>query len=83
MLGPGQDGKTIQSEGIPASQMTADQKAALLKLIGHYAGLINDEDAAARMAEIKQTLDQTYFVWYGPTTAGPRHTSASQAQPLL
>jgi hypothetical protein len=38
VLGPGQDGKTIQSEGLPASQMNADQKAALLKLIGHYTG---------------------------------------------
>lgn len=70
VLGPGQDGKTIQSEGLPASQMTAEQQPALLHLIGHYAGLVNDEDAAARMAEIESTLDQTYFVWYGPTTPG-------------
>ncbi len=70
VLGPGQDGKTIQSEGLPAAQMTADQQAALLKLIGHYAGLVNDEDAATRMAEIKSTQDQTYFAWYGPTTQG-------------
>ncbi|MEO7910005.1 MAG: DUF3500 domain-containing protein, partial [Roseiflexaceae bacterium] len=26
--------------------------------------------AAARMAEITSTLDQTYFAWYGPTTHG-------------
>ncbi len=70
VLGPGQDGKTIQSEGLPASQMTADQKAALMKLIGHYTGLANDEDAAARTAEITSGLDQTSFAWYGPTTAG-------------
>jgi len=70
VLGPGQDGKTIQSEGLPAAQMTADQQAALLKLIGHYTGLVNDEDAAARMAEIKSTQDQTYLAWYGPTTQG-------------
>jgi len=70
VLGPGQDGKTIQPEGLPASQMTADQQADLLTLISQYAGLINDEDAAAHMAEIQSTLDQTYFVWYGPTTAG-------------
>ncbi len=70
VLGPGQDGKTIQSEGLPAAQMTADQQAALLKLIGHYTGLINDEDAAARNAEIQATLDETYLAWYGPTTPG-------------
>ena len=31
VLGPGQDGKTIQSEGLPAAQMTADQQAASLQ----------------------------------------------------
>jgi hypothetical protein len=70
VLGPGQDGKTIQSEGLPASQMNADQQAALLKLIGHYTGLVNDAAAAARMVEIQSALGQTYFAWYGPTTAG-------------
>lgn len=70
VLGPGQDGKTIQSEGLPASAMTADQQAALLKLIGHYAGLVNDEDAAVRMADIKAHLAETTFAWYGPTTKG-------------
>jgi hypothetical protein len=70
VLGPGQDGKTIQSEGLPASQMTADQQAALLKLIGHYTGLVYDAAAAARLAEVKSTLDQTYLAWYGPTTQG-------------
>jgi hypothetical protein len=70
VLGPGQDNKTIQPEGLPGSQMTADQKAALLKLISHYAGLVNDAVAAARIAEIQSGLDQTYFAWYGPTAKG-------------
>jgi Protein of unknown function (DUF3500) len=70
VLGPGQDGKTIQSEGLPTAQMNADQQAAFLKLIGHYTGLANDATAAARTAEIKSTLDQTYLAWYGPTTQG-------------
>lgn len=70
VLGPGQDGKTIQTEGLPAAQLTAAQQAALLTLIGHYAGLVNDAAAAARMAEIKAGLAQTAFAWYGPTTAG-------------
>lgn len=50
--------------------MSADQQAAFLKIIGHYTNLVNDEDAAARLAEIKATLDQTYLAWYGPTTKG-------------
>lgn len=70
VLGPGQDGKTIASEGLPASQMTTAQKAAFLNLISHYTGLANDEDAAARKAEIQSELDNTYFAWYGSTTQG-------------
>lgn len=70
VLGPGQDGKTIQPEGLPASQMNASQQAAFLKLIGHYTGLANDEDAAARTADIRSGLNQTYLAWYGPTTKG-------------
>lgn len=70
VLGPGQDGKTIQSEGLVASDMTADQQAAFLQLIGHYTGLANSEDGAARLAEVQSTLDQTYLAWYGPTTEG-------------
>ena len=70
VLGPGQDGKTIQSEGLPASEMTAEQQAAFVQLIGYYTGLANDTAAAARLAEIESTLDRTYLAWYGPTTAG-------------
>jgi len=70
VLGPGQDGKVIQPEGLPASQLNADQQAALLKLIGHYTGLVYDAAAAARMAEVKAALAQTYLAWYGPTTKG-------------
>ena len=70
VLGPGQDGKTIASEGLPASEMTEEQQTIFLQLIGYYTGLANDEDAAVRMAEIESTLDETYLAWYGPTTAG-------------
>ena len=70
VLGPGQDGKTIQAEGLPAAQMTADQQAALVKLIAHYTGLANDAVAAAHLAEVTSTLDQTYLAWYGSTTQG-------------
>lgn len=70
VLGPGQDGRTMQAEGLPAAQMTVEQQAALLHLIGHYTGLVNDAAAAARVAEIRSTLDNTYLAWYGSTTQG-------------
>lgn len=70
VLGPGQDGKKIAPEGLSAARMSADQRAALMRLIGHYTGLANDEDGAARKAEVQSKLGETYFAWYGPTNAG-------------
>ena len=70
VLGPGQDGKTIQAEGLPGAQMNATQQAAFLTLIGHYTGLANDAYTAGRNDEIKANLTQTYLAWYGPTAAG-------------
>ncbi len=70
VLGPGQDGKTVQPEGLAGADMTAEQQTAFLHLIGHYAGLVNDDAAAARIAEITETLGETYLAWYGSTTQG-------------
>jgi hypothetical protein len=70
VLGPGQDGRTIQPEGIRASALTASQQAMLLELAREWAGIMHDAFATARMAEIKTNLPNTYFAWSGPTTNG-------------
>ncbi len=70
VLGPGQDGKTLQAEGLPGSAMTAAQKTAFLALIKARLGALNDDDLKAKMTTIEANLDKTYFAWYGPTTAG-------------
>ena len=75
VLGPGQDGKTIQPEGLKASAMTERQRAMLLDLIGEWTGIVHESAAAARMAEIKAGLDETWFAWSGPTTVAPGATS--------
>jgi Protein of unknown function (DUF3500) len=71
VLGPGQDGKTIQPEGLKASAMNERQRGMLLDLISEWAGIIHESAAAARMAEIKAGLDDTWFAWSGPTTVSP------------
>lgn len=71
VLGPGQDGKTIQPEGLKASAMNDQQRALLLDLISEWTGIVHDSAAAARMAEIKSGLSETWFAWSGPTTAAP------------
>ena len=53
VLGPGQDGKKIQPEGLKATSMTEKQRAMLLDVISEWAGIINDDAAAARMTQLK------------------------------
>jgi hypothetical protein len=66
VLGPGEDGKTIQPEGLRATDMTAPQRTMLLDLISEWTGIIEADAAAARMAEMKSDLDQMWFAWSGP-----------------
>lgn len=71
VLGPGQDGKTIQPEGLKATAMSEKQRAMLLDLISEWTSIIHDSAAAARMAEMKADIAETWFAWSGPTTAEP------------
>ena len=71
VLGPGQDGRTIQPEGLKASAMNERQRAMLLDLISEWAGIIYEKQPPARMAEIKAGIEETWFAWSGPTTAAP------------
>jgi hypothetical protein len=70
VLGPLQDGKVIQPEGIPASALNPQQQNMLLDIAHEWVGILNDEAAAARMAEIRSNLPKTYFAWSGSTKNG-------------
>jgi len=70
VLGPGQDGRTIQPEGIRATALTPSQQTMLLDLVREWAGIMTDAYAEPRMAEIRANLPQTYFAWSGPTASG-------------
>ncbi len=48
VLGPGQDGKTIQPEGLKASAMNERQRTMLLDVISEWTGIIH-ESAAGRL----------------------------------
>ncbi len=70
VLGPGQDGRVIQPEGIRASSLSEAQRMMLLDIIHEWAGIVNDAFAGPRMADIRRNLPQTYFAWSGPTSNG-------------
>jgi len=70
VLGPTEDGRTIQPEGIKGSSLTAAQQTMLLDIVREWAGIMHDQFAEARMTEIRSTIGDTYFAWSGPTTNG-------------
>jgi Protein of unknown function (DUF3500) len=70
VLGPGQDGRIIQPEGIRASALSAAQQTMLLDLVREWTGIMHDAFAEPRLAEIRTNLPETYFAWSGPTTNG-------------
>jgi uncharacterized protein DUF3500 len=71
VLGPGQDDKIIQPEGLKATSMTEQQRQNLLDIISEWSGIVHESEAATRMSEIKAGLNDTYFAWSGPTTVDP------------
>lgn len=70
VLGPGQDGRMIQPEGVKGSALSPTQRGLLLDLIEEWAGMIHAAAARQKMAEIKGNLESTYFAWSGPTEPG-------------
>ena len=70
VLGPGTDGKTIAPEGVRVSTFTPPQRSILLALVREWVGILDDQAARAKMAEIEAGLADTYFAWAGPTTNG-------------
>lgn len=70
VLGPGEDGRVIQPEGIRVSSFNAKQQDMLLDLVGEWVDILNDESAKAEMSEIKANLASTWFAWSGSTTNG-------------
>jgi hypothetical protein len=59
VLGPGEDGKVIQPEGVRASTFNQNQRAMLLDLVREWADILNEEAARAKIAEISTRLADT------------------------
>lgn len=70
VLGPGEDGRVIQPEGLRASSMTPAQQTMLLDMTREWVGIMADAFADVRMDEIRSNLADTFFAWSGPTTEG-------------
>jgi hypothetical protein len=67
VLGPGADGETMPEEGLVIADMNKEHQVLAIDLISRYTGMLNEDHAAARLAEVTDVLEQTRFAWYGPT----------------
>ena len=70
VLGPGEDGKTIQPEGIRASTFNANQRTMLLDLMREWVDILDESAAGGKMQEITANLGETWFAWSGSLTNG-------------
>ncbi|MBI2687237.1 MAG: DUF3500 domain-containing protein [Acidobacteria bacterium] len=59
------DNTVLPYQGIKGSDLTNDQRAQLLDLIGEWVGNMRDGHAAVKMEEVARHLDNTYFSWRG------------------
>lgn len=73
LLGPGDDDVVLAPEGVPATELNAEQKELLLALIDTRIEFLNADDGAAKRKQVVADLDATWFGWWGPES--PRGTA--------
>ena len=59
------DNVVVPYDGLPTTEMTADQLAALADLIKLYTDRLPSAHAQLRLDEAKGHLDETVFAWIG------------------
>ena len=55
----------MPNEGLPASQMNANQRGILVALITEYVGRVRSDVSQPTLDELEQGLDRLYFSWAG------------------
>ena len=59
------DNVVLDYAGVPARELTAGQKQALLDLIELFVSNLAEGQARVKMAEVRAHLDETCFAWIG------------------
>jgi hypothetical protein len=72
-----------EDRGLASSQMTAAQKATLMKLIEEHAGAQTEPIGRDRLARAKASIDTIKFAWMGATDKTQGHYYRLQAPSFL
>lgn len=62
-----QDNLDLDYAGLECSELSDEQAALLLEVIGLYVGNMRDGHAKVKMDEVEKHLDSTFFAWVGGT----------------
>ncbi len=65
LAGAFQDNRVIPVEGVPAEELSADARAAVLAFCTEFVALLPPGPRRARMREIADHLDETWVCWIG------------------
>ncbi|WP_329538193.1 DUF3500 domain-containing protein (plasmid) [Streptomyces sp. NBC_01450] len=65
LAGAFQDNRVIPVEGLRAADMPEQGRAILLEMAESFVSLLPDGPRAARMREVRDHLDETWFSWIG------------------
>jgi hypothetical protein len=65
--GARRDNSVIPYEGIPAAELSSDQRRRLLDLAAAFIAPMPPGPFTARMEEVERHLDETHFCWIGGT----------------
>lgn len=60
-----QDNRIIPTEGIRATQMPSESQELLLQIVEQFVMLLPEGPRAARLREVREFIDETWFCWIG------------------
>jgi hypothetical protein len=72
--GPGRGERLATPAGLPAADMTGDQRALALRLVEEYARNMRAELAEAELRRLRDAgIERLHFAWAGPLERGKAH----------
>ncbi|MGY1858200.1 DUF3500 domain-containing protein [Modestobacter sp. SYSU DS0290] len=70
LAGAFQDNRVIPVEGVPVARMPPEAQRLVLAIVEQFVGLLPQGPRRARMREVTEHLDETWFSWIGGCEPG-------------
>jgi hypothetical protein len=70
LAGAFQDNRVIPLEGVPVAELSGAARRAVLDVVATFVRLLPEGPRAARLREVEDHLDETWFSWIGGSEPG-------------